>query len=259
MKDLVKIKDLKLIYHSIDYETTALDKINLDVKNQEFISIVGPSGCGKTTILSIIAGLIKATSGEVLVNDKTPNTKDDISGYMFQRDNLLPWRNIEKNIYFGLELKHKLTKEKRTYALTLAEKYGLKDFLKKYPHELSGGMRQRVALIRTLALQPELLLLDEPFSALDYQTRLELCDHVFSIIKQEKKTAILVTHDIIEAISMSDKIIVLSRRPAKVKAIYKTNFDPNLTPFERRKTKRCSDLFDIIWQEIQDEKTEKNI
>ena len=257
MDNLVDIKNLNLIYHSIDSETTALDNINLQIKSQEFISIVGPSGCGKTTILSIIAGLLKPTSGSVLVANNPPSTKDSISGYMFQRDNLLPWRSIETNIYLGLELKHMLKKNRKEYALSLAQKYGLGEFLKKHPTELSGGMRQRVALIRTLAMRPELLLLDEPFSALDYQTRLELCDHVFSIIKQEKKTAILVTHDIQEAISMSDRIIVLTKRPANIKAIHTTNFDESLTPFERRKTEKCKILFDTIWQEIQNEKNEK--
>lgn len=253
MKDIVNLKDLTLIYQSIKHETTALSDINLTIQEQEFISIVGPSGCGKTTILSLIAGLIKPTTGEVKVLDKTPSPKDDVSGYMFQRDNLLPWRNIEKNIYFGLELKHKSNKERKEYAISLAEKYGLGEFLKKHPNELSGGMRQRVALIRTLALKPELLLLDEPFSALDYQTRLQLCDHVFEIIKKEKKTAILVTHDLMEAITMSDRIIVLTARPGKIKAIHKTKFDKKLTPFERRQTNECKILFDKIWQEIQNE------
>lgn len=253
MKEIVKLTDLSLIYQSIKHETTALKDINLSIQEQEFISIVGPSGCGKTTILSLIAGLIKPSKGNVLVMGKVPTTKDDVSGYMFQRDNLLPWRTIEKNIYFGLELKHKNTKERKAYALSLADKYGLKDFLKKHPSELSGGMRQRVALIRTLALKPELLLLDEPFSALDYQTRLQLCDHVFEIIKKEKKTAILVTHDLMEAITMSDRIIVLSARPGQIKAIHKTKFDRSLTPFERRQTDECKKLFDKIWQEIQNE------
>ncbi len=257
MKSLVKINDVNLIYQSIDSETSALENINLNIDSQEFIAIVGPSGCGKTTILSLIAGLIKPTSGDIKVANKTPNLKDNICGYMFQRDNLLPWRSIEKNIYFGLEIKKQLTKERKEYALYLAEKYGLKDFLSKHPSELSGGMRQRVALIRTLTLKPELLLLDEPFSALDYQTRLELCDHVFEIIKKEKKTAILVTHDIQEAISMSDRIIVLTARPGKIKAIHKTDFNAKMTPFERRKTDKAKILFDKIWQEIQNEN--KNI
>lgn len=254
MEDLVKIKDLNLIYQSLKSETLALKDINLSIKREEFVSIVGPSGCGKTTILSIVTGLLKPTTGEVLVDGKVPNPKDDISGYMFQRDNLLPWRTIEKNIYFGLEIKGVASKERKEYALSLAEKYGIKDFLKKHPSELSGGMRQRVALIRTLALKPELLLLDEPFSALDFQTRLELCDHIFEIIKKEKKTAILVTHDLTEAISMSDKIIVLSARPGKIKAVHETHFPPEMTPFVRRNTEEAKQLFDIIWQEIQNEK-----
>lgn len=253
MKEIVKLSDLTLTYQSIKHETTALKNINLSIQEQEFISIVGPSGCGKTTILSLVSGLLKPTSGKVEVLNKMPTPKDDICGYMFQRDNLLPWRNIEKNIYFGLEIKHKNTKERKDYAVSLCEKYGLKDFLKKHPNELSGGMRQRVALIRTLALKPDLLLLDEPFSALDYQTRLQLCDHVFEIIKKEKKTAILVTHDLIEAITMSDRIIVLTARPGQIKAIHKTKFDKNLTPFERRQTDQCKKLFDKIWQEIQNE------
>ncbi len=252
---LVEIKNLSLIYQSVKYETEALKDINFDVEKHEFISIVGPSGCGKTTILSLVAGLIKPSSGKVLINGKQPNPKDNVCGYMFQRDNLLPWRTIEKNIYFGLELKHNATPERKQKAIELTKKYGLSEFLKKHPTELSGGMRQRVALIRTLALQPELLLLDEPFSALDYQTRLELCDDIFAIIKNEQKTAILVTHDIQEAISMSDRIIVLSARPGKIKAIHKLNFSPDITPFERRKTQKAKKMFDIIWQEIQNEKT----
>ena len=257
MNNLVEIKNLNLIYQSIDAETLALKNINLNIAKQEFIAIVGPSGCGKTTILSLIAGLIKPTEGEIVVDKKIPNPKDNLCGYMFQRDNLLPWRNIEKNIYFGLEIKKQSSKERKEYAKTLCEKYGLSEFLKKHPSELSGGMRQRVALIRTLALKPEILLLDEPFSALDYQTRLELCDNVYNIIKKEQITAVLVTHDIYEAITMADRIIVLTARPGKIKAIHKTNFNKNTTPFERRKTDKAKVLFDTIWQEIQNEKTNK--
>ncbi len=254
--EFVSIKNLTLIYQSLKDETKALDDINFEIQKHDFVSIVGPSGCGKTTILSLISGLIMPTSGSISVEGKLPNTKDDVCGYMFQRDNLLPWRNIEKNIYFGLEIKRQKDKERKAYALALAKKYGIEDFLKKYPNELSGGMRQRVALIRTLALKPELLLLDEPFSALDYQTRLSLCDDIYSIIKKEQKTAILVTHDIQEAISMSNKIIVLSARPAKIKAIHMLDFDESLTPFERRNSSKAKKLFSIIWQEIQDENKE---
>ena len=252
--NLVEIRDLNLYYQSKTDETQALKDITFDIKPQEFISIVGPSGCGKTTILSLIAGLIKPTSGTILVEGKEPSLKSNLCGYMFQKDNLLPWRTIEKNIFFGLEIKRQTSNTRKEYALELSKKYGLYDFLKKHPNELSGGMRQRVALIRTLALKPELLLLDEPFSALDYQTRLELCDDIFNIIKSEQKTAILVTHDIQEAISMSDKIYVLSARPGTIKAVHELNFDKALTPFERRKTAEAKELFDIIWQEIQNEK-----
>ncbi len=254
MSALVEIKNLSLIYQSTDSETMALDDINLSIKKEEFVALVGPSGCGKTTILSLVAGLLNQTSGEIKILDKSPNPKNNLCAYMFQRDNLLPWRTIESNIYFGLELKKINSQPRKDFALSLATKYGLKEFLKKHPNELSGGMRQRVALIRTLALKPELLLLDEPFSALDYQTRLELCDDVLKIIKNEKKTAILVTHDIQEAISMADTIYVLTARPAKIKAVHQPKFAPTLTPFERRKTEHAKELFDIIWQEIQNEK-----
>lgn len=250
---IVEIKNLNLIYQSLKSETQALCDINLDIEKNEFVSIVGPSGCGKTTILSILSGLLSPTSGTVLVQGKTPSTKNNSCGYMFQKDNLLPWRTIESNLYFGLELKHVKTKERKKYAISLAEKYGIGEFLKKHPSELSGGMRQRVSLIRTLALKPDILLLDEPFSALDYQTRLELCDHVYEIIKKEQKTAILVTHDIQEAISMSDRIIVLTSRPGTIKNIHKTNFDKNLTPFERRQDEKAKKLFDVIWKEIKNE------
>jgi len=253
MKKIIEAHSLSLTYHNMKFETLALDNIDFDIYQGEFISLVGPSGCGKTTILSIIAGLLKPSSGSVLINGEIPNAKDSQCGYMFQRDNLLPWRNIEKNIYLGLEIQGKNTKENKSYALNLLDKYGLGEFKKKRPDELSGGMRQRVALIRTLALNPSILLLDEPFSALDYQTRLNVCDDVANIIKQEKKTAILVTHDLQEAISMSDRIFVLSKRPAHIKAIYKLNFDKSLTPFQKRQLPEAENLFNKLWGEIQNE------
>ena len=254
MAKIIEIQNLNLIYHSKEFETLALKDLNLTVNQGEFISIVGPSGCGKTTILSLISGLITASSGSIKVADKVPNKKNAICGYMFQKDNLLPWRTIEKNIYLGLEIQHKNSKENKKYALELLKKYGLDGFAKKRPDELSGGMRQRVALIRTLALKPDILLLDEPFSALDFQTRLSVCDDVANILKTEKKTAILVTHDINEAISMSDKIFVLTARPGSVKSVHELNFDEKLTPFEKRNMPETKTLFDKIWSEIQDEK-----
>lgn len=253
MDKIIEIENVSLIYHSKRFETLALNELNLSIQKGEFVSIVGPSGCGKTTILSIISGLLKQSSGKVLVDGEEPKIKNTKCAYMFQKDNLLPWRSIEKNIFLGLEIQNKNTKENREYALDLLKKYGLESFAKKRPDELSGGMRQRVALIRTLALKPEILLLDEPFSALDFQTRLSVCDDVTSIIKKEEKTAILVTHDINEAISMSDKIFVLTARPAKVKAIHSLDFDEQLTPFQRRNHAKSKSLFDKIWSEIQNE------
>ncbi|MBQ8749882.1 MAG: ABC transporter ATP-binding protein [Clostridia bacterium] len=249
--DILTLNKVSLIYHSPKNETLALKEINLNVKKSEFISIVGPSGCGKTTILSLISGLLTASSGEVKIN----SDNEFACGYMFQKDHLFPWRTILKNICLGLEVQKKVTDENIAYIKNLAEKYGIYDFLDRYPSELSGGMRQRVSLIRTLALKPDILLLDEPFSALDFQTRLNVCDDVASIIKNEVKTAILVTHDIQEAISMSDRIIILSSRPAVVKRIVELDFDKNLTPFQRREEPTFSKYFDIIWKELtEDEK-----
>lgn len=253
MEKVIEVQKVSLTYHSKQGETLALNNINFDVFKGEFVSIIGPSGCGKTTILSIVAGLLEASSGTVLVNNQVPNPKTSLCGYMFQRDNLLPWRSIEKNVLLGLEVQGKLTKQRKDKALQLLDKYGLKDFKNKRPDQLSGGMRQRVALIRTLALEPSILLLDEPFSALDYQTRLNVCDDVASIIRAEKKTTILVTHDLQEAISMSDRILVLSKRPAHIKAIYALDFDKNLTPLQKRHTPEAEILFNKLWREIQDE------
>ena len=255
MEKLLDIKNVELIYHSPKSETHALNNLNFSINNGEFISIVGPSGCGKTTILSLIAGILKPTSGQILINNKQVDKPGSMTGYMFQRDNLFEWLNIWKNVTLGLSFKKSNTQENREYAKNLLEKYGLKDFIHHYPLELSGGMRQRVALIRTLCLKPELLLLDEPFSALDYQTRLAVQNDVSSIIKSENKTAILVTHDISEAIAMSTKIIVLSPRPGTVKKIINLDFSPNLTPFERRKQPHFNHYFNEVWSQLEWKKT----
>lgn len=277
---ILELKDVDLTYFSPRGETTALQKINMEINEGEFVSLVGPSGCGKTTILSIISGLIPATHGQIYVDGvlqnnkhtpkkKTPKIKsqdkkvDDILhkqksiendkyyiGYMFQKDHLFEWLTIKKNIYLGLNIMHKKTKENMAFADNLLKKYGLWDFRNKYPSELSGGMRQRVALIRTLALNPKILLLDEPFSALDFQTRLNVCDDVYDIIKKEGKTAILVTHDISEAISMSDKIFVLSKRPAHIKQIYDIDLDKTKTPLKRRDDVNFVGYFDKIWRDL---------
>jgi len=239
---MLEFKNVSYTYHTKAGETTAVDKLNFTVENGEFVSVIGPSGCGKTTILSLAAGLLAPSSGEVLRGDGE-------FGYMLQRDALFPWRTVEGNIFLPLEVKKRNTPEKREKAVELAVKYGLKDFLKKTPKELSGGMRQRVALIRTLAAEPEILLLDEPFSALDYQTRLEVCDDVQGIIKSEKKTALLVTHDISEAIALSDKVIVLSKRPATVIAVHPIDFGGNV-PKNRRECGEFAQTFEILRKEL---------
>lgn len=249
MKKLLELKNVSLTYQTLNDEITAIDNLSFDCFEGVFVSIIGPSGCGKTTVLSLIAGLIKPTSGEILFNGKKITTRINALSYMLQKDQLFPWRTIEKNVFLPLEIQKKLTLENKEYALSLLDKYGLKEFKKSYPDQLSGGMRQRVALIRTLSSKPELLLLDEPFSALDYQTRLTVCDDVYKIIKKERKTAILVTHDISEAISMSDTIIVLTDRPAQVKSIHKPNMSGS-SPLKKRESTNFGLMFEKIWKEL---------
>ncbi len=195
----VEVKNISKIYHSLDGETKALNNLSFDANKGEIIVIVGPSGCGKSTILSIIAGLVKPSSGEVFINGNKTNSTNKNIGYMFQNDHLFPWRTILQNVLIGLEIQNKVTNESIKNVTSLLNTYGLSDFKNHYPNQLSGGMRQRVALIRTLAIEPALLLLDEPFSALDYQNRLAVSDDITRILRQEKKTAIMVTHDISEA------------------------------------------------------------
>ena len=256
MNEILKFDNVKYFYQTKDDEIFALDNISFNVLEEEFVSIVGPSGCGKTTILSLIAGLLKPSSGEVILDGSNKIDRKKI-GYMFQRDMLFEWRSVWKNITLGLELQKGKLDEKLALAEELLKKYNLYNFKNKKPGSLSGGMRQRVALIRTLVLEPKLLLLDEPFSALDYQTRLTLCDDVYEIIKSEKKTAILVTHDISEAISMSDKIIVLTSRPARVKDEIRLNLKGE-TPLRKREDSSFSGYFEKIWRELTNEEKCEN-
>ncbi len=248
---LLELKNVFHIYHSKEGETEALKDINLTVEEREFVAIVGPSGCGKSTLLAVLAGLITPSSGSVQVNGKPILENIDEIALMPQRDQLFEWRTILKNVLLAPEIKKNKSPEIIAYAKSLLEKYGLKDFTFKRPSELSGGMRQRAALIRTLVGAPKLLLLDEPFSALDFQTRLSVCDDVYSIINQEKKTAILVTHDIGEAISMSTKVIVLSSRPATIKSIYNIELDKTLSPLKRREQKAFNVYFRAIWKDLE--------
>jgi len=246
MNNILTITNLKKSYHTPEGEIEAVEDFSLTVNKGEFIAIVGPSGCGKSTILSILCGLENKYGGSIKYNS---NNKPVI-GYMLQQDTLFPWRTILNNSLIGLEMKRKLTKEKKEYVMKLLKKYGLQDFANHYPSSLSGGMRQRVALIRTLAINPELLLLDEPYSALDYQTRLAVSDDVYKIIKREKKTVIMVTHDLAEAISMADRIIVLTKRPARIKNIYEINLSNRGTPIENRQAKEFANYYDKIWKDL---------
>ncbi len=248
MNKLLEFKNVSLTYQTLTDEIKAIDNLSFHCNDGEFLSIIGPSGCGKTTILSLIAGLIKPTSGKIVIDGKEKQKNTDL-GYMLQKDQLFPWRTIENNVFLPLEIKGINTTENREYALQLLEKYRLLEFKNNYPNQLSGGMRQRVALIRTLVFKPKILLLDEPFSALDAQTRLSVCDDVYKIIKAEKKTAILVTHDISEAISMSDKIIVLTNRPAQVKSIFRPNLNGD-SPIRKRESKDFGLFFEKIWKEL---------
>lgn len=243
-KKILEVQNICKTYQAKNGEVKALNNINFSVEKGEYISIIGPSGCGKSTLLSIIAGLEPKTDGEIYIEGKV--------GYMLQKDNLLEWRTIYKNVLLGLEIQKELTEENKMYAINLLKKYGLYEFKDKYPTQLSGGMRQRVALIRTLAIRPNILLLDEAFSALDYQTRLMVTEDIYKILKQENITAVMVTHDISEAISMSDRVIVLSQRPATVKSIYEIDFEmENRTPLNCRENPKFSRYFNLMWRELE--------
>lgn len=242
--ELLQLNGVSLAYQTVEGETVAIQDLHLSVHEGEFLAIVGPSGCGKTSVLSLIMGLLEPSAGTVKLK---PGMR---LGYMLQRDHLLDHRSVEKNVLLGLEVQHRLSEQSREKAMKLLDTYGLSDFKGYKPQQLSGGMRQKVALIRTLALEPDLLLLDEPFSALDYQTRLNLSDEVYRIIRHEHKTAILVTHDISEAVSMADRVAVFSARPATLKADIPIGFSQSTPPLERRKKAEFHDYFDRIWEEL---------
>ncbi len=248
----LEIKEINMKYQDISGEIEAITNVSFSMKKGEFLSLVGPSGCGKSTLLSIVSGLLKQSGGEVLIDGEKVEGVSSKIGYMLQKDNLLEWRTIYGNVILGLEIRKELNDESHSYANELLKTYGLYEFKDKYPAQLSGGMRQRVALIRTLVTKPDILLLDEAFSALDYQTRLAVGDDVYRIIKKENKTVLMVTHDIPEAISMSDRIVVLTKRPAVIKTIHKIDFE-NLkerTPLECRKQESFSLYFNDIWKEL---------
>lgn len=241
MKEVLKVENISKIYQAENGEVEAVKNVSFSVEEGEFVSIIGPSGCGKSTVLSIIAGLEEKTSGNIQIDGQI--------GYMLQKDSLLEWLTIYKNVLFGLEIKNIKTTENVEYVENLLKKYNLYEFKDKYPNQLSGGMRQRAALIRTLAIKPKILLLDEAFSALDYQTRIMVTKDIYDILKNEHITALIVTHDISEAISMSDRVIVLSNRPATIKEIHTIDFEmENRTPLNCRESPKFSKYFDTIWK-----------
>ena len=244
MSDRICIKDVSKSFYTDTCELLVIKDLNLNLKKGEILAILGPSGSGKSTILNLISGLLKPTEGSVKINGRI--------GYMFQHDQLLEWRNIMDNVTIGLEIQHDLNLKTRARVEHLLMSYGLWEFRNRFPKELSGGMRQRAALIRTLATRPDILLLDEPFSALDYQTRLMVSNDIYKILKQEQKEAILVTHDISEAISMADRICVLSRRPATIQNTYDIHLtlEEEKTPLSSRKAPEFKDYFDSLWKEL---------
>lgn len=251
MNPLLELNHVSYAYHSLSGETQALSNISFHVDDGEFISIVGPSGCGKSTLLSLISGLIEPETGSIKLNGTNIHDSNTNIGYMLQKDHLFEWRTVYSNVLLGLEIQKKLTQENKDTVDHMLHTYGLNKFRDSRPSELSGGMRQRAALIRTLALEPDLLLLDEPFSALDYQTRLSVGDDIGSIIKKEKKTAILVTHDLSEAISLGDRVIILSKRPGTMKKIVPIHFDiPERTALKSRNAPEFKDYFNEIWKEL---------
>ncbi|MCI9362373.1 MAG: ABC transporter ATP-binding protein [Hungatella sp.] len=252
MKAKLEVRNLHYSYHTLEGETQALSNISFDVKDGEFFAIVGPSGCGKSTLLSLLCGLIEPEEGTILIDGIPRQDSDAVIGYMLQRDHLFEWRTILSNISLGLEISHRLDEAAKERLLTMLDTYGLLQFKDARPSQLSGGMRQRAALIRTMALKPDILLLDEPFSALDYQTRLEVCDDISSIIRTEKKTAILITHDLSEAISVADRILILTSRPGRVKAVMEVRFEPEFDrPLSRRNAPEFSAYFNQLWKELK--------
>ena len=249
----LSIQDIHHTYFSNQTAATALAGISLDIEKGEFVSFLGPSGCGKTTLLSIIAGLFPPTSGKILLENEPLQTDSEHSiGYMLQQDYLFPWKTIEENVTLGLKLVKKNEGLERIKALKLLGDVGLGGTGKLYPRELSGGMRQRAALARTLAVDPKILLLDEPFSALDYQTKLKLEDLVAETLQSFGKTAVLVTHDIGEAIAMSDRIYLFAARPGRIHQVFKVPAElKELSPFHARNHPEYNTLFQTIWKELE--------
>ncbi|RKN87005.1 ABC transporter ATP-binding protein [Paenibacillus ginsengarvi] len=252
-KPSVVLQEVSHVYVSGKTAFLALERIGFTLQAGEFVSLVGPSGCGKTTLLSIVAGLIAPTAGRVEVGGKAVTGPSRQIGYMLQHDYLFPWRTILDNSLIGLELHGNITEGQRSEALGLLAEMGLGDVAGQYPHQLSGGMRQRVALVRTLVTSPDILLLDEPFSALDYQTKLQLEQLIADTLRKWGKSALLVTHDISEAIAMSDRIIVMDRRPGRLRRDIRIPEEIRAaSPMKAREMPGFHRLFGEIWNEFED-------
>lgn len=257
-KPLLELKDISYAYHSLTAETPAISHISFHINEGEFVAIVGPSGCGKSTLLSIIAGLLLPEEGTISFQNPDGSLHYPQIGYMLQRDHLFEWRTIFENATLGLEIQKQLTPKNIARVEQLLKDYDLYKFKDKKPSELSGGMKQRVALIRTLALNPTLLLLDEPFSALDYQTRLTVSADICQIIRKSKKTALLITHDLSEAISLADRVIVLSHRPATIKGELPIHLSiEEDSPLAARNAPEFQYYFNLLWEALTDENSEK--
>ena len=254
---LLQLQNIGYSYHTLHGETLVLQDLSFGVREGEFVAVVGPSGCGKSTLLSIIAGLLEPEQGTITVNNPDGSIHYPRVGYMLQHDHLFEWRSIYKNVTLGLEINHMLTRERLNYVEKLLSDYDLQNFRDKRPSELSGGMKQRAALIRTLALDPQLLLLDEPFSALDYQTRLSVSADICKLIRRTGKTVLLITHDLSEAISLADRVVVLTKRPSTVKKeleIHLTLADDS--PLAARNAPEFNGYFNQLWEEMRNAENE---
>lgn len=250
---VIRLDNVSHFFGSDEDVVEVIDHLDLTVQQGEFVCIVGPSGCGKSTLLNVVSGLLSPSEGRVSVAGRPADDKTTNIGYMLQNDLLLPWRTIEDNIILGLEIKGRPRAEARELARAFLRRYNLDEFAKSWPAALSGGMRQRIALIRTLVTDPDVILLDEPFSALDYQTRLRLEEEVVQVIREQRRTALLITHDLGEAISLSDRVIVLTRRPTAVRAVYETGLvDTYGSPLRARSAPEFGELFKQIWNDLDE-------
>lgn len=252
-KPFLSFEDVSFAYHNLKGETQAISHLSFSIEEGAFVAIVGPSGCGKSTLLSLISGIHKPEEGNI----QFKTAQRPMIGYMLQKDHLFPWRSIWSNCVLGLEIQHTKTEEKLELAKYLLKEYGLWEVRHKKPNELSGGMRQRAALIRTLVLNPDLFLLDEPFSALDFQTRIEVSDDISAIIRESGKTVILITHDLQEAISLSDRVLVLSHRPAHVIRDIPIHLTcPDKSTLSTRTAPEFNDYFHRIWDDLKEKEAD---